>query len=388
MKKNHARFLAKNTASVPRKFPLFFATLAKRRLKHGVFRSITDLFIRKGNLTMSSPATQQPTPQLFFQTINSYQRTEALKAAIELEVFMAIGEGNSAVPEIAKRCQTSERGMRILCDYLCIMGFLAKDGGRYSLTQDSAVFLDKRSPAYLGGAVEFLLSPMLTDGFKDLAAAVRKGGAVISEEGVVAPEHPIWVKFARAMAPVTAMPSQLMAKLVDEKADRKLKILDIAAGHGLYGIAFAKNNPQAEIVALDWAPVLEVAKENARNAAVSDRYSTIEGSAFDVEYGSGYDLVLLTNFLHHFDTATCETLLRKVRAALADGGRASTLEFVPNEDHISPPEEAGFSSSIGTWYRQSRLSRHLHQRDPSGRPPEPRPTPPQPRHRRCLWLLR
>jgi ubiquinone/menaquinone biosynthesis C-methylase UbiE len=159
----------------------------------------------------------------------------------------------------------------------------------------------------------------------------------------VAPEHPIWVKFARAMAPMMAMPSQLMAKLVDEKADRNLKILDIAAGHGLYGIAFAKNNPRAEIVALDWAPVLEVAKENARSAAVSDRYSTIEGSAFDVEYGSGYDLVLLTNFLHHFDMATCETLLRKVRAALADGGRALTLEFVPNEDRISPPEAAGFS---------------------------------------------
>jgi predicted nicotinamide N-methyase len=222
-------------------------------------------------------------------------------------------------------------------------GFLAKDGGRYSLTQDSAVFLDERSPAYLGGAIDFLLSPMLTDGFKDLAAAVRKGGAVISEEGVVAPEHPIWVKFARAMAPMMAMPSQLMAKLVDEKADRNLKILDIAAGHGLFGIAFAKNNPQAEIVALDWAPVLEVAKENARNAAVSDRYRTIEGSAFDVDYGSGYDLVLLTNFLHHFDMASCEALLRKIRAALADGGRALTLEFVPNEDRISPPEAAGFS---------------------------------------------
>jgi transposase len=145
--------------------------------------------------------------------------------------------------------------MRILCDYLCILGFLAKDGGRYSLTQDTATFLDKRSPAYLGGAIEFLLSPMLTDGFKDLTAAIRKGGAVISEEGVVAPEHPIWMKFARAMAPMAAMPSQLMAKLVDEKADRNLKILDIAAGHGLYGIAFAKNNPQAKIVALDWARV-------------------------------------------------------------------------------------------------------------------------------------
>ena len=90
---------------------------------------------------------------------------------------------------------------------------------------------------------------MLTDGFKDLTGAVRKGGTVASEEGTIAPEHPIWVKFARAMTGMMAMPAQLMANLVDEKADRKLKILDIAAGHGLYGIAFAKKNPQTEVVA-------------------------------------------------------------------------------------------------------------------------------------------
>ena len=292
---------------------------------------------------MSSPATQQPTPQLFFQTINSYQRTEALKAAIQLEVFTAISEGNGTAPEIAKRCQTSERGMRILCDYLCIIGFLAKDDQRYSLTQDSAVFLDKRSPAYLGGIIDFIVSPEITEGFKNLAAVVRKGGTLISDEGTIAPENPVWVKFARTMVPMMAMPSQLIARLADEKADRKLKILDIAAGHGLFGIAFAKNNPQAEIVGLDWAPVVEVAKENARNAGVSDRCSTIEGSAFDVAYGTGYDLVLLTNFLHHFDPPTCETLLRKVHAALAEGGRAVTLEFVPNEDRISPPDAAAFS---------------------------------------------
>lgn len=292
---------------------------------------------------MSSPAMQQPTPQLFFQTVNSYQRTEALKAAIELEIFTAIGEGNSSTAEIASRCGASERGTRILCDYLCIMGFLNKDGKRYSLTQDSEVFLDKRSPAYLGGVTEFILSTELRENFKDLASVVRKGGTVASEEGAIAPENPIWVKFARAMAAMMALPSQLIAKLVDEEADRKLKILDIAAGHGLFGIAFAKKNPQAEVVALDWPSVLQVAKENASNAGVRGRYSTIEGSAFDVDFGAGYDLVLLTNFLHHFDQSTCETLLRKVLSSLAEGGRAITLEFVPNEDRISPPDAAGFS---------------------------------------------
>jgi ubiquinone/menaquinone biosynthesis C-methylase UbiE len=292
---------------------------------------------------MSTSAAQQPSPQLFFQTINAHQRTEALKAGIELDVFTAIGEGNTTAAEIAKRCETSERGMRILCDFLTIHGMLTKQDGHYGLTLDSATFLDKRSPAYLGGAIEFLCSPMLTEGSKHLTDAVRRGGTAMENDGTIGPDNPIWVKFARGMAPMMAMPAQLIAKLVDPNADRKLKILDIAAGHGMFGLAFATHNPQAEITAVDWKAVLEVAKENAQKAGVADRYQTIEGSAFDVDFGSGYDLVLLTNFLHHFDPPTNETLLRKVHDALGEGGRAVTLEFVPNDDRVTPPDAAGFS---------------------------------------------
>ena len=232
---------------------------------------------------MSTPASQQPSPQLFFQTMNAHQRTEALKAGIELEVFTAIGEGNTTAADIAKRCQASKKGIRILCDYLTIMEMLTKQGSNYGLTLDSSVFLDKRSPAYLGGAVEFLGDPVLTGGAKYMAEAVRKGGTAIPDDGTVAPENPVWVTFARAMAALMDLPSQLMAKLADPQADRKLKILDIAAGHGLFGIAFAKNNPNVEVTALDWKAVLEVAKENAQKAGVADRHKTIEGSAFDVE---------------------------------------------------------------------------------------------------------
>ncbi|HSS21825.1 MAG TPA: class I SAM-dependent methyltransferase [Pyrinomonadaceae bacterium] len=291
---------------------------------------------------MSSPA-HQPSPQLFFQTINAYQQTEALKAAIELEIFTAIGEGKTTAAEIAQRTNAAERGVRILCDFLCIMHFLEKSGDHYAATPDSAMFLDKRSPAYLGGAIEFIATQELTDGFRNFAEVVRKGGTMMNDGGTVAGENPIWVKFARGMAPMMALPARLLAKLVDPAGDRKLKILDIAAGHGLYGIEFAKNNPQATVVAVDWTGVLAVAKENAQAFGVADRYATLEGSAFAVDYGTDYDIVLLTNFLHHFDQPTNETLLRKVHAALAPGGRAVTLEFVPNEDRISPPESAGFS---------------------------------------------
>jgi ubiquinone/menaquinone biosynthesis C-methylase UbiE len=290
-----------------------------------------------------STAQSMPSPLLFFETISAYQRSAALRAALELEIFTAIGEGFQTVQTIARKCAASERGVRMLCDYLAVLGFLTKENQQYSLTPDSAMFLNKNSPGYVGGASDFLLSPMLLEGFANLAEAVKRGGTALPEAGSVAPEHPVWVEFARAMAPMTAMPAQLIAKLLEMEPGRKLKVLDIAAGHGMYGITLAQHNPDAEIIALDWPNVLEVARENAQKAGVEGRFSTIEGSAFEVDFGRNYDVVLLTNILHHFDVEACQKLLRKVHDALADGGRAVTLEFVPDEDRVSPPASAMFS---------------------------------------------
>jgi len=284
-----------------------------------------------------------PNPGLFFDTINSYQRTAALKAAVELEVFTGIGEGKTTAQALAERAKANPRAMRILCDYLAVLGLLAKKGNDYVLTPDSALFLDKRSPAYLGSAVGFLTEPSIMAAYDDFTAVVRKGGTVVSEHGTVSPDNPIWVEFARSMAAMMAMPAQWIAKLVGVAGGQKCKVLDIAASHGIFGITLAKMNPNAEIVALDWKAVLAVAKENAERAGVTSRYRTIEGSAFDADFGTGYDVVLITNFLHHFDVPTNEKLLRKVHGALAPGGRAITLEFVPNDDRVSPPTAAAFS---------------------------------------------
>ncbi len=104
-----------------------------------------------------------------------------------MEVFTAIRDGNTEPKSLAARRKTSERGMRILCDYLTLIGILTKEATCYSLTPDSAMFLDRRSRAYNGSAVKFLTSLALTDGIKDVAAAVRTGGTVMSEEGSTAP---------------------------------------------------------------------------------------------------------------------------------------------------------------------------------------------------------
>ena len=273
---------------------------------------------------------QGPSPALFFDTVGAFQRTEALRAAIELDVFSLIGAGCQTTDTIASACQAAPRGIRILADYLTILGFLHKHGDRYELTDDSKAFLDRASPAYLGGAIRFMLSPEMRECFRQLTGAVRRGGTAVSDEGTVSRDNPIWVEFARAMAPLMRMPAQLLAGLVGADTGRPLRVLDVAAGHGLFGITIAERHRQAHVTALDWPNVLAVAEENARKAGVANRYELRPGSAFEVAWGGPYDVVLLTNFLHHFDVPTCEQLAAKAHAALRRGDGPSRWNSSPS----------------------------------------------------------
>ncbi|HVW84355.1 MAG TPA: class I SAM-dependent methyltransferase [Bryobacteraceae bacterium] len=286
-----------------------------------------------------------PSPARVFETLRAFQETGALRTAIELGVFTAIAEGARTAAEIASKCGASERGTRILCDCLAVSELLTKTDGKYDNTPDSNLFLNRHSPAYMGTVADFISSPEMMNGFLGtLTDCVRKGGTMLPDEGSVSHENPLWINFARSMAPLMAPAAAGIAAHLP--AAGPLKVLDIAAGHGMFGIAVAKRNAQAEITAVDWAPVLEVATENAAKAGVSARHKTIAGSAFDVEFGSGYDVVLLTNFLHHFDVPTCEGLLRKIHSALKPGGKVVTLEFVPDENRISPPVPARFAITM------------------------------------------
>ncbi len=314
---------------------------------------------------MSASPQQAPSPEIIFDTLNAYQRTAALRGAIELDLFTAIAEGKTTAKAIAARIQASERGTRILCDFLTVIGFLTKQNANYGLTPDSALFLDRKSPAYMGSITEFIAAPALTDNFRDIAAIVRKGGTLLEGQGSVEPDNPMWVDFARSMGTMMAMPAQAIAELLDARSGVNWKVLDIAAGHGLFGVTIARLNPNARIVALDWKAVVAVAAENAQKAGVAARHSTIAGSAFDADFGTGYDIVLVTNFLHHFDVPTNVALLKKVYAALKPGGRAVTLEFIPNEDRVSPPMHATFSlmmlgsTAAGDAYTFSELDKML-----------------------------
>ena len=293
---------------------------------------------------MSRQTDPMPSAEIVFDTLFAYQKSAALKTAIDLELFTAIDHGAHTAAAIAARTNVSERGARILCDYLTVNGLLAKSDSTYQLVPESAAFLSKKSPAYLGTVADFLLRPEFKNNFENLTEAVRRGGVGPHDNNIVSNENPVWVEFARSMMPMMIPAAHAIADRL--ASNDSIKVLDIAAGHGAFGIAMALRSPKAEIVALDWQPVLRLAEEHAKAAGVDDRYRTIAGDAFTVDYGAGYDVVLVTNFLHHFDPPTNTNMLKKVHAALKPGGRVAVLEFMPNPDRVSPPMPARFSLTM------------------------------------------
>jgi ubiquinone/menaquinone biosynthesis C-methylase UbiE len=281
-------------------------------------------------------------PHPVFDTAFGYLQTAAITAAVKLDIFTLIGAGSTTVDVLAAKSAASARGLRILCDYLTTIGLLHKQDCEYRLAPAAKRYLDRSSPFALASCIDFLAAPeMVALALDDPLAYVRRGGS----DGLtlVAPDNPVWVRFARAMAPFSIQAAKRLAAHVARLPQAPRTVLDVAAGHGLYGIEVARAITGATVTAIDWAGVIAIARENALAARVQDRLRFVEGSAFEVEWGSGFDLILLANLLHHFGHDDCVALLRKARASLSAGGRIWAVEFVPNADRVSPPLQATFA---------------------------------------------
>jgi len=167
------------------------------------------------------------------------------------------------------------------------------------------------------------------------------------------------------MAPLSAMPAKLAAEFVELDPSVETKVLDVAAGHGEFGFAVARRFPKARIVALDWPAVLDVTRERATQAGLGERLEALPGDAFEVDLGTGYDVVLVPNFLHHFSETANVTFLKRVAGALKGNGQVIVTEFVPNQDRVSPPMAARFALTMlvgtkeGDAYTFAELSKML-----------------------------
>lgn len=301
---------------------------------------------------MSQPQHEPPSPAAVMQLLQGAQASAILSAAIELGVFAKLNEGPLDADQLAAGIRSPTRTTRILADALCVLGLASKTGGKYQLTPLAADHLVPGKPMYMGDVSRIFASPNMWSGMGRLSEAVRAGGSVL-ESHAETPANSFWETFAQSSAAMAFPGAMALDGLVHEWIAKRprCRVLDIAAGSGIYGYTLAKH-PNVELTCLDWPNVLEETKNWAPRLGVdASRVHYRPGNLFEVDYGGPYDLVLLSHVYHHFDAPTCAQLTRKVAAALAPGGRVAVQDMVHDET-LANPGATMFSVIMMIWTRK------------------------------------
>ncbi|WP_440103954.1 methyltransferase [Streptosporangium sp. H16] len=283
--------------------------------------------------------------------MQAYKTTSLLRTGVSMGVFDCLAEGPVDAETAAGRLGSNPRGMRILLNALAAVGLVEEKAGRFELPAGAEEFLVNKSPGYLGDMVRIMASDWEWDALKRLDEAVRHGGTVM-EEHAETPGYGYWEDFA-AYAVVVARPTaEVAAEALKPWAEgrEKLDVLDVACGHGMYGLTLAQHNPQAQVWALDWPNVLPLTEQHAERMGVLDRLHRLPGDMFEVPLGGPYDIVLVTNVLHHFSEERAGELLNRLAPAVKPDGKIVLVGFtLGDEGPAEDPAPHLFSILMLSW---------------------------------------
>ncbi len=276
-------------------------------------------------------------PDPVIRLLEGYRATALVRAALELDLFTRL-PGTAASVARAARC--SERGVRIALDALSAMGLVRKSGARYAHTPLSRAFLSRRSPASIAEVSRLFVHERMWRAYFDLPGAIRAGRSVLARDAH-APNQEFWLDFARITARQSLVWAEALARMV--RPGRGTRVLDVACGSGVYGLAMAARG--ADVTLFDQAYVLRETRRVARGR----RARFLAGDIFRRAWGGPYDVVILSHVLHHFDARGCADLLRRARAALAPGGTLAIQEFVPDDARKSRLRQLMFGVTMLLW---------------------------------------
>lgn len=269
---------------------------------------------------------------------------QVLKTAVELDVFSILNEKAMTAGELAAGCQANERGMLVLIQALTAMEFVHKSGDQFALTDISKTYLVKSSPLYFGEYI--LFKDKLDEGWNQLGQVVRTGQPFLHvNDDKTAQEF--FPKLAAAIFPINYSGAQLVADHLKIESQGELRILDLAAGTGVWSIPAAQANKKVKVDALDFPAVIEVTKKFAAKFGVSDQYSYLQGNWRDIKLQSAtYDYIYLGHILHSEGREVGTELLKFCANALKPGGIVVVAEFIMNEDHTGPVFAALFEINM------------------------------------------
>jgi len=279
---------------------------------------------------------KQITPERLMELSFAYAPPLIISAAVGNKVFDALENGAKTAEEVAKKTGASSRALRILMNALIGLDLLKKDRrGRYSLTPESAAFLISRKPGTHAGFFG-TIAPQLIARWLGLGDIVHEGRPAVA----VNQETEGTEFFSHLVENIIPMSYPAAQKLGDHlkiaKTKDEIRVLDLAAGSGIWGIAFAQKSPRVTVRAVDWAGMIPTTKQITEKYGVGDRFNFVEGDLLEADFGNDYDIAILGHILHSEGEDRSRNLLKKTFRALKSGGVIAIAEWLVNDQRTEP----------------------------------------------------
>lgn len=285
------------------------------------------------------------TPERIMQFAWGYVPTMVLESAIHHRVFDVLDEGPKTLKETAEATGASERGLRAVMNVLVGLKFLDKDEERYRLTPESEAFLVSTKPSFQGGLLKHTSGHLIPRWLKlNEIVETGKPAAAVNQEG---DGSAFFQNFVLDIFPMSYPSATVLAKHLElEKRERPVRVLDLAAGSGVWGIALAQSAKNVTVTDVDWEGVLPATRGCVERFGLTDRFTFIAGDLNSADFGKGYDVATLGHILHSEGETRSRALLRKTFEALASGGVIAIAEFLVDADRMGPVGSLMFAANM------------------------------------------
>jgi ubiquinone/menaquinone biosynthesis C-methylase UbiE len=286
---------------------------------------------------------KQVTPERLMELSFAYAPPLIISASVNNKVFDTLENGAKTAEEVAKQAGAPPRALGILMNALVGLDLLKKDRqGRYSLAPESAAFLISNKPGTHAGFFG-TIAPQLISRWLRLTDIVREGRPAVA----VNQETEGTEFFSQLVENIIPMSYPAAQKLGDHlkiaKTKNEIRVLDLAAGSGIWGIALAHKSPRVRVSAVDWAGMIPTTKRITEKFGVRDRFNFVEGDLLEANFGNGYDVATLGHILHSEGEQRSRELLKKTCSALKPGGTIVIAEWLVNDRRTEPTHSLMFA---------------------------------------------
>ena len=272
-------------------------------------------------------------PSHIMQTATAFWASKVLLTAVGFDLFTTLGDGTMTASQLGESLALHPRGTYDFFDALVALKFLERDGdgpeGKYKNTPETAAFLNKTSPMYIGGLPE-MLNARLFGFWNDLGTAlktgqpqneVKHGGKSMFEE--LYSSQVRLSNFLDAMAGLQAANFTLLAEKFD--FSRYKTVSDIGGALALLSRTIGARHQHLTFTSFDLPPVEPLAQKHVAAAGMTKRIKLIAGDFFKDRLPKA-DVVTMGNILHDWNLENKKMLLRKAFDALPEGGAFIAIE--------------------------------------------------------------